>query len=49
LNTYRWSGYIKESIIGAFSSGSGLAVNDLCLMEQSDINRPEILDDEDEG
>jgi DDE superfamily endonuclease len=48
LNAYRGSGYIKESVVGDFSSNSGSAVDLLCLMEPSDVNRLDISDEEDE-
>jgi hypothetical protein len=48
LNAYRGSGYIKESVVGDFSSDSGSDVDLLCLMEPSDVDRSDISDEEDE-
>jgi DDE superfamily endonuclease len=48
LNAYRGSGYIKESVFGSFSSDGGSSVDLLCLMEPSDVDRSDILDEEDE-
>jgi hypothetical protein len=47
LKAYRGSRYIKESVVGGFSSISGLAVDLLCLMEPSYVDWLEILDEED--
>jgi DDE superfamily endonuclease len=48
LNSNCGSGYIIESVVGGFSSDGGSAVDLLCLMEPSDVDRSDILDEKDE-